>query len=204
MKPQTSNNKRSRSAISDRFDGFDMGSKPTFSVEIANNDTSVHRIALFPGLFDTAAEVASMGGIEVDAIAQQGTIITNDDDDVLVSVTGKGLEYLQRYLRQSPMAISRIQVTGKTELQLSQSIIYKKVHPLRKSGEEIFTPRDHQSEQSPNTRMVSIGFSETVIGAGSVFVVDVAPGDILSLAITFGAAADAFQSLEAYEVNSRK
>lgn len=180
--------------IDERNNGMNM------HIALTNAGTDDKRIALFAGDLENVQEILKVAGISVDAVAVEGSILTNTVGEVtttVVSCIAKNLAYLQRYIRRNPSRISKIQLTTDDQSQFNKEITVTKICPFQGMGSQSFLPMTYKAPGDNSEKMVVIDFKHLQVDDQTVMDVVVGAGRTLYLSIFFGASNNGAYTLDA-------
>jgi hypothetical protein len=167
-----------------RFSGplFDVSTFGlTKSIGIVNSGASEKAIAIFTGSLTSIEEILEVAGVNVDAIAAEGTV--GD-----ITVTGEALEYARRFFNRNPTRVIELQVSVSSQIQLSRKIrVFRGISPFGNPASVNIVPKEHQKSSDSNVNLVSIPIKELQIDDQSLWVVNVAAGQSIDITIFTGA-----------------
>jgi hypothetical protein len=166
-------------------------------ISFKNNDDVSRRIALFPGDLLDVAEIQSVAGVNVDAIAQVGVCYTNETTKKTVTCSCDNLAYLQRYIAKNPTRISAIQLSTDDESQLYNPINLSEFGPMRTFGTQALKPNAYLDPANPNKTMAVIdNLKHYQVDAKHVMDFVIGAGRRLEVSLVLGASFDAGEMLK--------
>lgn len=160
----------------------------SFSFSVANADTVDHRIALFAGELATPAEILSVAGISVDAIATDGVVLKDLSNDPLLTVTARRpLAYLQKFVKKNPTRVVSFQITASDQSQLHNPFTMTKINPFQGLGNMEFIPKNYQKATDSNPNMVEVKMKHFQLDDQGIFDVVVGAGKTVQVTMFVGA-----------------
>ena len=172
-------------------------------IKLTNECTTAKRIAIFPGALNTVDMIASVAGLAVDAIAQEGTVLEvnegTTESPVLkhVNCTCPNLAFIQDEFCHNPQRISGLQLQTDNEAQFMESIEVAEFNATRNFGKEEIKPSQYLDPANSNKTLVLINdFKHLQLDRNHVMIVTLAPGRSLDLSLTLGARFSAGQLLQ--------
>lgn len=163
-----------------------------FPIRITNNDTDSKLIVLHPGAL-TLAEIATVLGVQADAIAKEGVVIT--DEVECTTKVGSTMEYFQKFVNRNPTRITRIQVSATTEEQLDNALIFSGINPFARIGVQEIVPSVSKKETNTNSKLVTLTFQDLQLDDQTVWYTTINAGCTLNLNLFTGAVANSAETL---------
>lgn len=169
----------------------------TVQISIENHDKVSRRIALFAGDLLSVEEIQKVAGIDVDAIANDGVVITDAEKNPLVEVSCKNLAYLQRFIVRNPTRISAIQLSTDNESQFYNPITLSKFGPTRTYGSQDIKPSSYLDPSNPNKTMCVIdNLKHFQLDHAHVLDFTVGSGRRLEISLQLGTSIDTAETLD--------
>ena len=158
-------------------------------IQLTNNYAVAKRIALFPGALDTVAKIAAITGMSVDAIAVEGTVLTDGGSPAkTVECVCPNLAFIQDEFSHSPQRISGIQLQTDNEAQFFEPIEVAEFNAVRNFGRDEIKPSSYLDPANSNKTLVLINdLKHFQLDRNHVMVVTLAPGRTLDISLTLGA-----------------
>ena len=158
----------------------------TLEVTLVNLDTTdSHTVAVFPGMLQSVSEIQKYAGVSVDAIAQEGVVLTDGSNNTLVSCNSKTLDLAKRWIKNHPMRFCKLKLqTGATtqDSQFAKDIRFYGFALDKKTGDASIRPQDYVRSDQYNRNIVEIDLSAQLDDA-TLMVVELAPNASLSLSL---------------------
>ena len=171
-------------------------------VKLSNNCSTAKRIAIFPGALTTVEAIAAITGLQVDAIAVDGTVLTVNEgteqapDNRTVKCICPNLAFIQDEFSHNPQRISGLQLQTDNEAQFFEPIEFTEFNAVRNFGKEEIKPSQYLDPANSNKTLVLINdFKHLQLDRNHVMVVTLAAGRELDLSLTLGARFSAGQLL---------
>ena len=181
------------SAMALIFDESMMNS--SVRVKLQNDCTTAKRIAVFPGGLTTIDQIAAVAGLQVDAIAREGEVMT--DGDKAVTCVCQNLAFIQDEFAHSPQRINGIQLQTDNESQFFEPIVVTEFNATRNFGADELKPSQYLDPANSNKTLVLINdLKHFQLDRNHVMVVTLAPGRSLDISLTLGARFSAGQLLQ--------
>lgn len=175
------------SALAMIFDESMLSS--SIRIQLTNNFSVSKRIAVFPGALSTKEMIAAVAGLAVDAIAVEGTVITDGESTpTTVECVCPNLAFIQDEFSHAPQRISGLQLQTNSEAQFFEPIEVAEFNAVRNYGTEQIKPSDYLDPKNLNAKLVNINnLKHFQIDRNHVLVVTLAPGCSLDMSFTLGA-----------------
>lgn len=189
------------SAMALIFDESMMNS--SVRVKLQNNCTTAKRIAVFPGGLTTIDQIAAVAGLQVDAIAVEGTVLTVNEGTTEAPVNKNvtcvcpNLAFIQDEFAHAPQRINGIQLQTDNESQFFEPIVVTEFNAVRNFGADELKPSQYLDPANSNKTLVLINdLKHFQLDRNHVMVVTLAPGRSLDISLTLGARFSAGQLLQ--------
>lgn len=158
-------------------------------VQLTNGYTVAKRIAVFPGALSTKEMIAAVAGLAVDAIAVEGTVLTDSGSPAhTVDCVCPNLAFIQDEFSHSPQRINGLQLQTNDEKQFFEPIEVAEFNATRNYGTEQLKPSDYLDPKNLNAKLVNINnFKHFQLDRNHVMVVTLAPGCSLDMSFSLGA-----------------
>lgn len=189
------------SAMALIFDESMMNS--SVRVKLQNNCTTAKRIAVFPGGLTTIDQIAAVAGLQVDAIAVEGTVLTVNEGTTeapvnkTVTCVCPNLAFIQDEFAHAPQRINGIQLQTDNESQFFEPIVVTEFNAVRNFGADELKPSQYLDPANSNKTLVLINdLKHFQLDRNHVMVVTLAPGRSLDISLTLGARFSAGQLLQ--------
>lgn len=189
------------SAMALIFDESMMNS--SVRVKLQNNCTTAKRIAVFPGGLTTIDQIAAVAGLQVDAIAAEGTVLTVNEGTTeapinkTVTCVCPNLAFIQDEFAHCPQRINGIQLQTDNESQFFEPIVVTEFNATRNFGADELKPSQYLDPANSNKTLVLINdLKHFQLDRNHVMVVTLAPGRSLDISLTLGARFSAGQMLQ--------
>lgn len=167
------------SALAMIFDDSMMNS--SVRIKLENKGATSKRIAVFPGALTTAQMILDVAGMQVDAIAKEGEVITD------VNCVCPNLAFIQDEFSHSPQRIQGIQLQTDNEAQFFEPIQVVEFNALRSFGVDELKPSQYLDPANSNKTLVLINdLKHFQLDRNHVMVVTLAPGRTLDISLTLG------------------
>lgn len=164
-------------------------------IKLANECAASKRIAVFPGALTTTGAIAKVAGLQVDAIAKEGTVLT--DSDKTVTCTCPNLAFIQDEFNHNPQRISGIQLQTDNEAQFFEPIEVAEFNATRNFGADEIKPSQYLDPANSNKTLVLINdLKHFQLDRNHIMVVTLAPGRSLDISLTLGARLSVGQLLQ--------
>lgn len=184
------------SALAMIFDESMLSS--SIRVQLTNGYAVAKRIAVFPGALSTKEAIAAVAGLAVDAIAVEGTVLTDSGSPAhTVECVCPNLAFIQDEFSHSPQRINGLQLQTNDEKQFFEPIEVAQFNATRNYGTEQLKPSDYLDPKNLNAKLVNINnFKHFQLDRNHVMVVTLAPGCSLDMSFSLGARLSLGQLLE--------
>ena len=160
-------------------------------IKLANSSDASKRIAVFPGALATTEAIARVTGLQVDAIAKEGTVIED------VTCVCPNLAFIQDEFAHNPQRISGIQLQTDNEAQFFEPIEVAEFNAVRNFGADEIKPSQYLDPANSNKTLVLINdLKHFQLDRNHIMVVTLAPGRSLDISLTLGARFSAGQLLQ--------
>ena len=160
-------------------------------IKLANSSNASKRIAVFPGALATTEAIAKVTGLQVDAIAKEGTVIED------VTCVCPNLAFIQDEFAHNPQRISGIQLQTDNEAQFFEPIEVAEFNAVRNFGADEIKPSQYLDPANSNKTLVLINdLKHFQLDRNHIMVVTLAPGRSLDISLTLGARFSAGQLLQ--------
>lgn len=160
-------------------------------IKLANSSDASKRIAVFPGALATTEAIAKVTGLQVDAIAKEGTVIED------VTCVCPNLAFIQDEFAHNPQRISGIQLQTDNEAQFFEPIEVAEFNAVRNFGADEIKPSQYLDPANSNKTLVLINdLKHFQLDRNHIMVVTLAPGRSLDISLTLGARFSAGQLLQ--------
>lgn len=172
-------------------------------IKLQNNCATSKRIAVFPGALTTTAQIASVAGLQVDAIAAEGAVLTVNEGTTdapvnkTVDCVCPNLAFIQDEFAHNPQRISGIQLQTDNEAQFFEPIEVAEYNATRNFGADEIKPSQYLDPANSNKTLVLINdLKHFQLDRNHIMVVTLAPGRSLDISLTLGARFSAGQLLQ--------
>jgi hypothetical protein len=172
----------------------EKATQAVFQIKINNIDTADHVIALHPGNLATVAEILTVAGVTVGAIAKDGVVIT--DKVTCTTKTNTTLGFFQRFVNSNPTRIVRMQIASNEADQLDETITLAKINPTQKLGSIEVTPSNSKKATDTNVKLVIVDLPNYQLDDQSVWFVNLLAGRTLTINLYLGASRNDAATLE--------
>ena len=160
-------------------------------IKLSNGGATSKRIAVFPGALTTPEAIAKVTGLQVDAIAKEGEVITD------VTCVCPNLAFIQDEFAHNPQRISGIQLQTDNEAQFFEPIEVAEYNATRNFGADEIKPSQYLDPANSNKTLVLINdLKHFQLDRNHIMVVTLAPGRSLDISLTLGARFSAGQLLQ--------
>ena len=163
-------------------------------IKLSSDCSTSKRIAVFPGALSTKEAIAAVAGLQVDAIAVEGVVLTVDESDTstpdnhYVRCTCPNLAFIQDEFSHAPQRISGIQLQTDNEAQFFEPIEIAEFNAVRNFGADEIKPSQYLDPANSNKTLVLINdLKHFQLDRNHVMVVTLAPGRSLDISLTLGA-----------------
>ena len=181
------------SALAMIFDESMMNS--SVRVQLHNECATSKRIAIFPGGLTTTEMIAAVAGLQVDAIAKEGVVLTDGEKNV--SCVCPNLAFIQDEFAHAPQRIAGIQLQTDNEAQFFEPITVTEFNAVRNYGAQDIKPSQYLDPANSNKTLVLINdLKHFQLDRNHVMVVTIAPGRSLDISLTLGARLSVGQLLQ--------
>lgn len=172
----------------------ELATTSVFQIKLNNIDDEDHVIALHPGALATVAEILTVAGVTVEAIAKDGVVIT---DKVTCSTKNNTtLGFFQRFVNANPTRVVRMQIAANEADQLDETITLAKISPTQKLGATELTPSNSKKATDTNVKLVIVDLPNYQLDDQSVWYVNVLAGRTLTINLYLGASRNDAATLE--------
>lgn len=160
-------------------------------IKLENKADTSKRIAVFPGALTTTDQIAKITGLQVDAIAKEGTVIEN------VTCVCPNLAFIQDEFSHNPQRISGIQLQTDNEAQFFEPIEVAEFNATRNFGADEIKPSQYLDPANSNKTLVLINdLKHFQLDRNHIMVITLAPGRSLDISLTLGARLSVGQLLQ--------
>ncbi len=153
----------------------------TIQVSLTNTANADKTIALFPGRLSSVAAIARYAGLQVDAIASEGTVKDASNNDI-ATVTSKTLDLAKEWIKDHPMRFCKLKLQTDNESQFGKEIGYAKFALGRTLGQQTLRPLEFISPDQLNKTLCDIDLSMQ-LDDSTVFFVELGAGRTLELSL---------------------
>lgn len=160
----------------------------TIEVTLRNNSEEDKRIALFSGMLKTVAELQRYAGVQVDALAKEGDVLSEEvggQNKVVVTCSSKTLDLAQRWINKYPMRFCKLKLQttqAKQDSQFAKEIQFYGFALGKTTGDVSIRPQDYVRSDQFNRNIVDIDLSMQLDDA-TAMIVELAAGAELSLSL---------------------
>jgi len=162
----------------------EKATQSVFQIKLNNIGLTDKVIALHPGAL-TLAEIATIAGVTVDAIAKDGVIIA---DSVTGSTkTNTTLSFFQKFVNANPTRIIRMQISSNEEDQMGETLTLAKVNPVNKLGSQEITPSNYKRQSDLQSKLVVVDLPNFQLDDQSVWYTTLLAGRTLTINLYLGA-----------------
>ncbi len=183
---------------------FDEAMKnDSIRIQLSNACSTAKRIAIFPGALTTTAMIAAVAGLNVDAIAVEGDVLTVNEgteqspNNKKVTCVCPNLAYIQDEFNHAPQRVSGIQLQTDNEAQFFEPIEVAEFNAVRNFGKDTIKPATYLDPANPNKTLVLINdLKHFQLDRNHVLVVTLAGGRSLDISLTLASRLSPAQLLE--------
>lgn len=130
----------------------------TLQISITNTSNADKVLAIFPGRLSSVAEIARYAGIQVDAIAAEGTV--NDaSSNAIATVSSKTLDLAKKWIKDIPVRFSLIKLQTDNESQFSKELGVATFGLGKTTGTRTIRPIEYVQPNQLNKTMCEIEVS---------------------------------------------
>lgn len=153
----------------------------TLQISLTNSAQADKVFAIFPGRLSSVAQIARYAGVQVDAIAAEGTI-KDDQNNTIGSCSSKTLDLAKGWLKDIPTRFGLIKLQTDNESQFSKELGIATFGLGKTTGTRTIRPIEFVQPNQLNKTMCEIEVSMQ-LDHQTVFFVEVGAGRTLEISL---------------------
>jgi len=169
-------------------------------------------IAISPGGEASAANITVPGGVTVDAIVGDGTIISTLNEEVTCIGSPEKVARFLRYIDRNPLRISGMQLRSSSAEQLQEPFTVVKHNITRTPAAETIDPGNFIKSADSNDKLVEFGINHLQADDQTTIYFKLLAGVTLTISMYLGAtvnpaallAVDAAKAYETFSINNEQ